>query len=121
MQALATSDHSLMATTDLPIMYSGVLKSRWSQAEEASREAAGEVRARKEKKAQADMLLEEARAAMEEAIAANAAAEDALRSAEEDLQKALAASEERDQEKSDVQKIIDINRAEARKLLELFP
>lgn len=110
-----------MAITGLPIVYSGVLKSRWAQAEEASMEAAGEVRARKEKKTQADVLLEEARAAMEEAIAVHAAAEDTQRSAEEDFQKAMAASEERDREKSEVQKIIDINRAEAKKLLELFP
>ena len=110
-----------MATTGLPIVYSGVLKSRWREAEEASTEAAGEVRAGEERKGQANALLKETQVALEKAIAANAVAEDSLRSAEEDLQKALAASEERDQEKSDVQKIIDINRAEARKLLELFP
>ena len=121
LQTLTTIDRSLMTTTGLPIIYSGVLKTRLRRAEEASAEAEGEVRAQEERKGQADAQLEEAQAALAKAVAAHAAAEDSQRSAEKELQKAVAASEERDREKSAIQQIININRAEAKKLLEMFP
>ena len=71
-QALTPFDPVLMANTGLPIMYSGVLKSRMHEAEEAGMQAAEEVRARMERKEEADGLLEEMQADLVKAIEAHA-------------------------------------------------
>ena len=102
-------------------MNSNLLKSQLDEAEEASTKAAEEVRAREETRKVANELLEEAHAALTRAIEAHARAEDSQKSAIEGVQRAQRVLEERERERFDVQNIIDINRAEAKKLLELFP
>ena len=110
-----------MANTGLPIMNSNLLKSQLDEAEEASTKAAEEVRAREEMRKEANGLLEEAHAALTRAIEAHARAEDSQKCAIEGVQRAQRVLEAREREKFDVRNIIDINRAEAKKLLELFP
>lgn len=120
-QALASTYQALMAKTGLPIISSNLLKSRMHEAEEASTKAAEEVLAQEETRKEADDLLEEAHESLARAIEAHARAEDSQKCAVEGVQKARGVLEEREREKFDVQNIIDINRAEAKKLLELFP
>jgi hypothetical protein len=91
------------------------------EAEEASTKTAEEVRAREETRKAANKLLEQAHAALVRAIEAHARAENSQKCAKEGVQRAREVLEEKERNKLYVQNIININCAEAKKLLELFP